>query len=366
MPSMRRSIPAALLPALALVGLAATPALADQRATLKNSSRSPWTFRVVDDGGTVGGKLQFNHPGYSPNSSTFTIEPGASIPFTFSYRLSYQVRFQLVDKNGNWAEFQSGLGATSSFSGSRRYTHLFNSIFYRVKDGAREVFQDPEGVQVAKVLAMDSPKNGDIEITGDCFYANADRGQAAQVWGELKAPDSKSRAELKAPFWSTYWFNPTEVTFKVFATRDQVELSGKEALPPPGMVILDLDGKELGRLPNGPGQPLVLPPKTMVRVVYLPDAKGLCNIGVKLVARNPDVKGKAQGDSEFHLAANTGNLWPNTSYQVSPAASDVAVTLRALRDPADPNKVVVLDQFPGHGDLTFKKDQFPLTWVKSK
>jgi hypothetical protein len=277
----------------------------------------------------VGGAFLFNHPGYVANSHTLVVPKKGKLDFTYKYSLSYQLRFQLVDKNGNWAEFQTGVAKLASFSASPRYQHLFNTI------------QDRDGSKVEKVLTMDQPKNGDITILRDILPGAP---------GPTFPKGDAAPKGLVAPFWTTYWFNPTGGDYGVTATLEASGWNEKGAktsisAPKKGQVVFtDLDGLELGRLPNRRNLPIKIPAGSVVRVLYVPDDKGVCYFGMTLTDA---------AAHDFNIYTNFGKIWAATEQHWFSTCLDATTIM------VPPQKAVVIETLPGAGDLTFKGDLFP-------
>jgi hypothetical protein len=180
-------------------------ASADTKVKFINTSGKPWAVRVVPNGKTTGGSLEANGKKLG-DWEGFMLAAGKTVEVNFSYKLSYCVRFQIIDQFGNWTELGSELTSTQVFSFSKRYKNLYDSI------------NDPEFKKVNAVIQTDFPKNGDITIRQDNLAASMP--QAQEYTG---SKPTKIDASLP-PFFSTYIFNRSAGTYFLKLTEGRAQI----------------------------------------------------------------------------------------------------------------------------------------------
>ena len=310
---------------LALCGIALASCItasADTKVKFINDSGKPWIVRVVPNGKKTGGSLKFNDKKLG-DWEGFPIPANKTVEVTFSYAISYCVRFQILDQFGNWAELGSELKATQSFSTSKRYQNLYNSV------------GDPEFTAVSAAIKTDYPKNGDITISKENLAPGNPPAQA------YSGPSPAVIYDPPAPFFSTYIFNRSAGTYSL-----QLTAATKAQAPVGKLVLTTDDGRLLAEFNRDTKAAL---PPGIFRVILLPDKKSGTNT-TDVTLLDPQANG---GRFQFWYKPDQGG-----SLQVSNDQKAEFYGYLSLNDYKD-KRSMQINGFPGQADVTLVKAAFP-------
>lgn len=340
-----------------LLVLVAVPGWSDGTAQLMNISKADWHIQQVPDGSSTGGSLTIKNGGASSPAlkgglpfDKFTVSDPLKLPagqefdLAYSYWKSFQLRFLVTDKNGEWAEYMTRLGITDTFKSGQRYTLLYSSLAAKTltEDGSAEpglaatrsaVLTDYQRSVSPKA---DGAKPGVITLAMDWFTLPPFQPKRLAATPKVDLPAKAACI--------TFFFNTTDVDLTVNGLKKQVTkvirgyTEDTTVSTRGAMIFCDLRGVEFNRRDETGarhGQP-VLAAHSVTRIIFQPDSKGRFDTDFDIT------------DGHQHFLYRVGNA-PNWSM--------VRMTMDSLKSsPAGPKPIVeVEDAQPGGLDLTFKQ-----------
>jgi hypothetical protein len=227
--------------------LAGPAAQADTTVKLINKSAFPWLVRVVPNGRSsadqveVGGaKIKF--------WKTFDLKKGETVSAKFLSSSSKDcVRFQLIDRNGNWIEMVNDTGAGKTTR--PLYSNLPESDFSKL----------------ATTFRFNSPAKGDVTIEGGA----ASEGFLAETRGDFSLTETADTIE--PPFIVTYLFNQASSVTQPHKLALVASYGTAEKVPNEGeLYFTDVNGKQLARSPLK-DDIMELPPNSNLRMIFKPN-----------------------------------------------------------------------------------------------